>query len=152
MARVQGWCVGGGLALALAADFRIAGADARFSIPEVDLGIPLAWGATARLIDEIGAAKARELIIMCDAIDAEEAARLGVVHRCVPDAELDATVDAWARRLAAKPEMAVHLERSKFRAYATRSRLGDYTETDGQMLMAASRTATAKAAFQGLEP
>jgi enoyl-CoA hydratase/carnithine racemase len=151
VARVQGWCVGGGLALALAADFRIAGADARFSIPEVDLGIPLAWGATARLIDEIGAARARELIIMCDAIDATEAARLGVVHRCVPDDELDATVESWARRLAAKPEMAVHLERAKFRAYATRSRLGDFTETDGQLLMAASRTPTAKAAFRGLD-
>jgi hypothetical protein len=45
----------------------------------------------------------------------------------------------------------VHLERSKFRAYANRSRLGDFTETDGQLLMAASRTPTAKAAFRGLD-
>jgi enoyl-CoA hydratase/carnithine racemase len=150
VARVQGWCVGGGLALALAADFRIAGADARFSIPEVDLGIPLAWGATPRLIAEIGAAKAREMIIMCDPVDATEAARLGLVHRCVHDEDLDATVEHWAARLAAKPEMAVHMERAKFRAYAARTRLGDYTETDGQMLMSASRTPTAKGAFAGL--
>jgi enoyl-CoA hydratase/carnithine racemase len=150
VARVQGWCVGGGLALALAADFRIASDDARFSIPEIDLGIPLAWGATPRLIAEIGAARAREMIIMCDPVDAAEAARIGLVHRSVPSAELDATVDSWVDRLRRKPEMAVHLERTKFRAYESHVRLGDYTETDGQMLLAGSRTPDARAAFEGL--
>ena len=48
VARIHGWCIGGGFALALACDFRIAADDARFSIPEVDLGVPLTWGATPR--------------------------------------------------------------------------------------------------------
>lgn len=150
VARVQGWCVGGGLALALAADFRLASVDARFSIPEIDLGIPLAWGATPRLIAEIGAARAREMILMCDPVDAAEAARLGLVHRAVPESELDALVASWAERLAAKPEQAVHQERTKFRAYAARSVLGDFTETDGEMMTSASRSPRAKQSFGGL--
>ena len=151
IARIQGWCVGGGLALALACDFRIAGDDARFSIPEVDLGIPLAWGATPRLISEIGASRARELILMCNEVDGTEAARLGLVHRCVPLADLDAEVQAWAQRLVAKPQIAVSEARSQFRAYAHAAVLGDVTQTDGDLMMQASRGPVAQAAFVGLD-
>lgn len=150
VAQIHGWCVGGAFALALACDFRIASNDAQFSIPEVDLGIPLAWGATPRLIAEIGAAKARELILMCDPVDATEAARLGVVHRAVAAGELEAVVDSWATRLAAKPELALHLERTKFRAYAASTVLGDFTETDGDLMVAGSRSDVARQAFAGL--
>ena len=147
IARVQGWCIGGGFALALACDFRIASHDAHFSIPEVDLGVPLTWGATPRLIAEIGAARARELILMGDQIDAEQAHRLGVAHRHVPLPELDAAVAAWAQRLATKPELAVNEAKSQFRAYARRSVLGDFTEADGDLLARASATDAARNAF-----
>ncbi len=147
VARVHGHAVGGGFALALACDFRIAAEDALFSIPEVDLGVPLSWGATPRLIDEIGAARARELIVMCDPIDGGRAAELGVAHRSVPAGELDATVDEWAQRIAAKPELAVHMTKTQFRAYALRGALGTVTETDGDVLMGASRTAVARQSF-----
>ena len=150
IARVHGWSVGGGLAIAASCDFRIASTDARFSIPEVDLGIPLAWGATPRLIAEIGAAKARELILLCDEFDAAEAERFGVVHRAVAPEQLDAAVDDWARRLAAKPEIAVHEVKTGFRAYARLTALGDVTETDGDLMVAASRLPAAKAAFPKL--
>jgi enoyl-CoA hydratase/carnithine racemase len=149
IARVQGWCVGGGLGLAVSCSFRIASSDAMFSIPEVDLGIPLSWGCTPRLIDEIGAAKARELIMMCDPINAVEAEGLHVVHRVVAVEELDTTVDAWAQRIASKPEIAVHGTVTQFRSYAHRESMGNVTETDGDVLMGASRTAAAKAAFGG---
>ena len=147
IARVHGFAVGGGAALALACDFRIAAEDAVFQIPEVDLGIPLAWGATARLVHEVGAARAREAILLCDRFGAREAAAWGAVHRVVPAAELDATVDDWARRLAAKPEIAVHMTKTQLRAYAALSRLGDFTESDGDALQAASRSGVARRAF-----
>jgi enoyl-CoA hydratase/carnithine racemase len=54
IAKMHGWCVGGGLVLAAVCDLRIAAESARFSIPEVDIGIPLAWGAIPRLVREIG--------------------------------------------------------------------------------------------------
>ena len=137
LARVHGHAVGGGLALALSCDFRICADDTMFSIPEVDLGIPLSWGATPRLIQEIGAARARELILMCDPIDGVRAAELGVAHRAVPAANLDAVVDEWAQRLAAKPEIAVHMTKTQFRSYAAGAPLGDVTETDGDLLLSA---------------
>jgi enoyl-CoA hydratase/carnithine racemase len=147
VAAVQGWCVGGGFALAVSCDFRIAGSDAQFSIPEVDLGIPLAWGATPRLIGEIGMAKARELIMMCDRIDADEALRIGILNRVVPTGSAGAVALDWAQRPAAKPEIAIHETKTQFRAYATSTLTGNVTETDGDLMVAASRSPTAKAAF-----
>jgi enoyl-CoA hydratase/carnithine racemase len=147
VAVVQGWCVGGGFALAVSCDFRIAASDAQFSIPEVDLGIPLAWGATPRLISEIGMAKARELIMMCDPIDADEAFRIGVVNRVVPVGSEGELAMDWAQRLAAKPEIAIHETKTQFRAYAASSLMGNVTETDGDLMVAASRSPIAKAAF-----
>lgn len=149
VARVHGHAVGGGAALALACDFRIASEDAVFHVPEVDLGIPLSWGAVARLGHEIGAARAREAILLCERFDARQAERWGAVHRAVPAAELDAVVDDWARRLAAKPEIAVHMTKTQLRAYALAARLGDVTESDGDLLLAASRLGAARQAFAG---
>ena len=149
VAAVNGWCIGGGFALAMSCDFRIVGASARFSVPEVDLGIALTWGATPRLINELGAAKARELIMMCDPIDADEAYRIGVANRIVADSEVFATATDWATRLANKPEMAIHATKTQFRAYAHQSLQGNVTETDGDILAAGSRSTVAKAAFAG---
>jgi enoyl-CoA hydratase/carnithine racemase len=147
IARVHGHAVGGGAALALACDFRIAAEDAVFHVPEVDLGIPLSWGAVARLVHELGAARAREAILLCDRFDARRAEAWGAVHRAVPAAELDAVVDEWARRLAAKPEVAVHMTKTQLRGYALAARLGDVTESDGDLLAAASRLSAARRAF-----
>ncbi|HMG45240.1 MAG TPA: enoyl-CoA hydratase/isomerase family protein [Acidimicrobiales bacterium] len=136
IARLHGNVLGGGLCLALACDFRVAAVDARLGLPEVDLGLPLTWGGTARLVHEVGAARARQLILLTEPVSGAEAAGWGLVHRAVPADELDAAVDAWAGRLAAKPEAAVHMAKSQFRALSRLSGLGDTTETDGDLLLA----------------
>ncbi|MEE8580820.1 MAG: enoyl-CoA hydratase/isomerase family protein, partial [Myxococcota bacterium] len=148
IARVQGHAVGGGFALALACDFRIAAESAVFHVPEVDLGVPLTWGATPRLILEVGAARAREIILMCDPISAAQAERWGIANRVVPEDQLDAVVEQWAGRLAAKPEAAVHMTKTQFRAFAQRANLGDVSESDGDLLMSASRGAVARESFR----
>jgi len=150
IARIHGHAVGGGLALALACDFRIAAAGTRFHVPEVDLGIPLSWGAVPRLVHEVGAARAREIILLCDPFDAARAEAIGLVHRCVSEAALDGAVEDWAQRLAAKPEAAVHMTKTQLRAYAAIATLGDVSESDGDLLREASRGAAARAAFRGL--
>jgi enoyl-CoA hydratase/carnithine racemase len=147
IARVHGHAIGGGVALAMACDFRVAAEGTVFHVPEVDLGVPLTWGATPRLIQEVGAARARELILLCERIDAARAGDWGLVHRVVPPDALDETVDAWGARIAAKPEVAVHMTKTQFRAYARRAVLGDVTESDGDLLVAASRGAVARASF-----
>jgi enoyl-CoA hydratase/carnithine racemase len=99
---IQGWCVGGGLVLAAACDLRIASEEARFSIPEVDLGIPLAWGGIPRLVREIGPAMTKELVLSCRPFDAAEARATGFVNRVVPAEALDDEVESLAANLATK--------------------------------------------------
>jgi len=139
IARIHGHAIGGGLVLALACDLRIAAASAGFHIPEVDLGIPLSWGAAPRLAREIGTARAKELILLCDRFDAATAERYGMLNRVVADGALDAAVDEWAQRLAAKAPAALHMTKTQFRAYARTATLGDATEADGDLLAAAAR-------------
>ncbi len=107
IAKIHGWCVGGGLVLAAACDLRIAADDTRFSIPEVDLGIPLAWGGIPRLVREIGPAATKELVITCRTFGADEALRLGLLNHIAPADDLDAVVDALAATVAEKPRLAV---------------------------------------------
>ena len=107
VARIQGWCVGGGLVLAAACDLRVASESARFSIPEIDLGVPLAWGGIPRLVREIGPALTKELVITCREFSPREAQAAGFLNRVVTDSELDAVVQALAAQVAAKPAMPV---------------------------------------------
>ncbi len=102
IAAIQGWCVGGGLVLAAACDLRVAAEDARFSIPEVDLGIPLAWGGIPRLVREIGPALTKELVLTCRPFDAAEARAAGFLNRVVSGDQLESEVEALAEQLAAK--------------------------------------------------
>lgn len=107
IARIQGWCIGGGLVLAAACDLRVASTTARFSIPEVDLGIPLAWGGVPRLVRELGPAVAKELVLTCRPFDAEEAKALGFLNRVVSEDRLDAEVEALAESLSKKASHAL---------------------------------------------
>ena len=103
IAAIQGHCVGGGLVVAISCDLRIAAESAVFSIPEVDLGIPLAWGGIPRLVREIGPAATKELVLTCRRFYPEEAKSLGFLNAIAPDSELAAHVDTLALSLAAKP-------------------------------------------------
>jgi len=107
IAAIQGHCVGGGVVLAAACDLRVAAEGTRFSIPEVDLGIPLAWGGIPRLVREIGPALTKELVLTCRPFDAAEAKQAGFVNRVVPADELDAAAWELARSLAAKATLAL---------------------------------------------
>ncbi len=107
VARLQGWCVGGGLVVAAACDLRVASASLRLSIPEIDLGIPLAWGGIPRLVREIGPALTKELVMTCREFSAEEARAAGFLNRVVADDDLDATVEELVTQLVAKPKLAL---------------------------------------------
>ena len=102
LAAVHGHCVGGGVVLAASCDIRIAAESTRFSIPEVDLGIPLAWGGIPRLVRELGPALTKELVLTCREFTAPEALSIRFLNRVVADRELDAQAEEIAARLAAK--------------------------------------------------
>lgn len=147
IARLHGHVIGGGLVLALGCDLRLAAASTSFHIPEVDLGVPLTWGAVPRLIAAVGTARAKEMILLAERFDATIASAHGLVNRAVPEADLDATVDDWARKLAAKPPWAMHMSKSQFQAYARSAPLGDVTAMDGDLLTAATSEDPSRFAF-----
>jgi enoyl-CoA hydratase/carnithine racemase len=91
VARINGWCLGGGLELAMACDLRVASTTARFAMPEVKLGIPSVIHA-ALMPRLIGAARARWLILTAATIDAQRALDWGLIDAVAPPAELDAAV------------------------------------------------------------
>ncbi len=105
VARIHGHCVGGGLVLAAACDLRVAADTTRFSIPEVDLGIPLAWGGIPRLVREIGPAMTKELVLTCRPFTAAEARELGFVNRVVGEGHLEQAVDELVGQLERKSSL-----------------------------------------------
>ncbi len=113
VAAVHGHCVGGGIVLAAACDLRLAADDVRFSIPEVDLGIPLAWGGIPRLVRELGPAITKELVLTCRPFDATEAHALRFVNRVVPAAELVAGATELATELASKPRFSLRATKTQ---------------------------------------
>jgi enoyl-CoA hydratase/carnithine racemase len=104
---IAGYCLGGGFELALATDFRVADTTASFALPEVGIGILPSSGGTLRLTRLLGAARAKELILLGDRVDAEQAHRLGLVTEVVADGESLPRALALAERLAALPPVAV---------------------------------------------
>jgi enoyl-CoA hydratase/carnithine racemase len=100
--RLHGHCVGGAVVLAAACDLRLAASDTSFSIPELDLGIPLAWGGIPRLVREIGPALTKELVMTCRPFSAAEAKAAGLVNRVVDGAALDDAVESLVASLLTK--------------------------------------------------
>lgn len=102
LACVDGWALGGGLMLAIAQDLRIASDRARLGLPEVTLGFNPAYGI-ARLLDVLGGAHARDLLLTGRTLHATEALRIGLVHRVVAGPTLEETAAAWAAEIARSP-------------------------------------------------
>jgi enoyl-CoA hydratase/carnithine racemase len=97
--KVQGYCIAGGVGLALACDLLIAGESATFATPELSRGLfPMV--IFAEIVRNVGRKQAMELVLLGERFDAMRAAAIGLVNRVVPDTELDAAVAAIAERLA----------------------------------------------------
>jgi len=107
VAAVNGFAFGGGCELALACDFVYASDNAKFGQPEVKLGVIPGFGGTQRLARRVGIAKAKELCMTGDSIDATEALRIGLVDAVFPQAELMSKVKSLAERISANGPLAV---------------------------------------------
>ncbi|MEN9821939.1 MAG: hypothetical protein RLZ04_365 [Actinomycetota bacterium] len=111
IAKVRGVAVGAGCNLALGCDLVVAGETARFSQIFARRGLSLDFGGSWILPRRVGLHKAKELALLADIIDAAEADRIGLVNRVLPDGELDAFVDDWARRIAGGPPIALAMSK-----------------------------------------
>src|SRR6478735_2128000 len=92
IAMIHGFCFGGGLELALACDLRYCGTSAQFAIPAAKLGVGYNIEGHKRLLETVGHARAREIMFLARRYGADEALAMGLVHRVLPDGELEAYV------------------------------------------------------------
>jgi enoyl-CoA hydratase/carnithine racemase len=107
IAAINGFCLGGGLEIALGCDIRIAGEKARLGVPEVTLGLIPGDGGTQRLPRAIPRCKAAEMLLMGKMIDAQEAYRIGLVNTVVPPEEVMSTAREWAESICKAGPLAV---------------------------------------------
>lgn len=119
--RVTGGAVGYGANLALCGDLVIAGESAVFGEIFADRGLSIDGGGSWLVPRLVGLGRAKEIMFLAGKVSGPEAAEMGLVNRCVPDAELDELVDDWARRLADGPRRALSQIKAQLNASFERS-------------------------------
>ncbi len=128
IALIHGFCVGGGLAVALSCDLRYADASSRFAIPAARLGLGYGVHGTGRLVATVGHAHAREIMFSARRYDAAEALAMGLVNRVLPDADLDDHVRKVALELAANAPLTMAASKAVINALAEPA--GDFSSAE----------------------
>lgn len=108
VAKVHGTVKGGGVVLTLTCDLAVAALDARLSLPESHMGMPIPWATLPRLVRLLGPMRAKELVLAAVELGGFEAAEAGLVTRAVPAASLDGAVDTLVATLLASPNLVLH--------------------------------------------
>lgn len=139
IAQVHGHSVGGGVVLMAACDLRVVADDTVMFIPEIDIGIPLAWGGIPRLVREIGPALTKELVITCRHFSAAEAKQIGFVNRVVAAADVEAEAERLARDVASKPSVPVVITKEHVNSVTRAMTAGTTSFGDGDALLGAAQ-------------
>lgn len=147
VAQVQGHAIGGGLVLAMCCDMRFAADEARLSLPELTLGLPLGWGGLYRLVQLVGTTRAWEILCTGRSLGGQEAVAIGLCSGAAPAAALAAMVDERVTQLLGIAPAALLLSKRQFRAMAATAALGMLSELDGPLLLGALRGPGAAGAF-----
>ena len=108
IAMIRGYCIGGGLGLAMCCDLRVCSDNSRFGIPAAKLGLGYGYVGLKRLVDVVGPSFAKEILYTARQFDAEEARVMGLVNRVVPEAELESYVKGYADTIAVNAPLTVH--------------------------------------------
>jgi enoyl-CoA hydratase/carnithine racemase len=147
---IEGHCIGGGAALAVALDWRVMGTSAWFWLPEIALGIPLGWGALPRLVRLLGPSRAKRFIILCERFKGQAAIDFGLAEYLVADGRADAEALRLAQRVVELPEVAVKMSKQAVNATANAlNHLASYMVSDQLALALASDEALAARASFG---
>jgi enoyl-CoA hydratase/carnithine racemase len=108
IAMIRGYCIGGGLGLALCCDLRIATDNSKFGIPAAKLGLGYGYVGVKRLVDLVGPSYAKEIFFTARQFDAGEAQAMGLINRVVPSADLETYVKTYADTISVNAPMTVH--------------------------------------------
>lgn len=116
---IEGFAIGGGLAFAISADYRALGASAHLRAPEAALGLSMSWGSVPRLVNLVGPARAKQILIHAnDQIDAKDALAWGLVQEITADGDADAAAIKAAQKAAEVPPVAARMIKRAVDAYA----------------------------------
>ena len=107
IAQIDGFCIGGGVALSLSCDLRICGEGSQFAVPAAKLGLGYGYPGIKRLADVVGPSFAKEIFFTARRFDAEEARIMGLVNRVVPDDKVGEVAEETAKMIAANAPMTV---------------------------------------------
>ena len=118
LAAIEGYCIGGACALAVACDFRIMGRSAYVRLPEVPLGMNMSWRTLPRLVALIGPARAKRFVMFGEAADAATCEAWGMCDEVAPDGQALAAARAWAAKVAALPPLPVRMTKEAIGAIA----------------------------------
>jgi enoyl-CoA hydratase len=139
VAGIHGYCLAGGLELALACDIRIASEDARFGLVETNVGLLPAWGGVMRLPRTVGRTYAAEMVLTAQRIDAQEAYRIGLINKLVPQNELKSMAMGMAGTLATKAPIPIRLAKKIMsKAFEIPMKEGNKLMTEGGVTCATS--------------
>ena len=149
IAAIEGYAIGGGLALVAALDWRVIASDAFVSLPEIALGIPLTWGTLPRLVNLVGPARAKRLSILCERIPAADALAMGLADYAAGPGKALQAARALAKQVLALPRNSVRMTKESVNAYASiGAHAASHMAHDQVQLAAASVEAkSARAAF-----
>jgi enoyl-CoA hydratase/carnithine racemase len=108
IAMIRGYCIGGGINVAISCDLRICAENSRFAVPAAKLGLGYGYGGLKRLIDVIGPAFTKEIFFTARQFSSAEAREMGLVNRVVPDGELESFVNGYAEAIAGNAPLTVN--------------------------------------------
>ena len=119
IAAIERFCIGGGVALAVACDFRISARGAHFRLPEIPLGMNMSWHTQPRLVNLMGPSRAKQLTIFGERVGAGKAETWGLVDEICEEGEALVAARRWAEKVAALPPVAVRMAKRGITQAAT---------------------------------
>lgn len=150
IAQLHGHVVGGGLVMGMCCDMRFVAEDAKLSLPELKLALPLGWGALYRLIELVGTTRAWSMLTEFEELSGARAVELGL---CSEAFSAEGLADAVANKIGAllqiDPE-ALFITKRQFRAIAARASFGNIEDLDGALMLGPLRGVNVKQKFAGL--
>jgi enoyl-CoA hydratase/carnithine racemase len=135
----NGLAVGGGVILLASCDLRLAAEDAWFSVPEVELGMALTWEGIPRLMRELGPARTREVIMLCERFTAQQAQQWGLINQLHPRADLASATRAVVKRLLSMDTLVLASTKRGCRAAADSLIASSVAWSDPELMMLAYR-------------
>ncbi|HLU01649.1 MAG TPA: enoyl-CoA hydratase/isomerase family protein, partial [Advenella sp.] len=131
----EGLNVGGGIALTLACDWRVMAQSAYLYVPEVQIGIPLGWQTIPRVVNLVGPARAKQIVLLGEKMSSEKALEWGVADFVVPDGTTQTFAEDLAQRVGAMPGVAVRMSKQSINTYANAmNHVASFMDVDQAML------------------